>query len=172
MALIVVYIGLRFDFRFSPGVIIAIVHDAIVTLGYFAFSGREFNLTSIAVILTVVGYSVNDTVVVYDRIRENQGKYKGKSLGDIVNLSINEVLGRTFLTSFATALSLVGLLVYGVGTIFDFSMAMLIGIISGTYSTWFIAAPITIWLEERSAKRKGRAAPAAQPAQPASRIAK
>ena len=78
MALIVVYVGLRFDFRFSPGVIIAIVHDAIITLGYFAFTGREFNLTSIAVILTVVGYSVNDTVVVYDRIRENQGKSRAR----------------------------------------------------------------------------------------------
>jgi len=154
MLLIVVYVGLRFDFRFSPGVIIALIHDAVVTCGYFAFSGREFNLTSIAVILTVVGYSVNDTVVVYDRIRENQGKYKGKGLGDIVNQSINEVFGRTLLTSFATALSLVGLLVYGVGTIFDFSFAMLIGIVSGTYSTWFIAAPMTIWLEERAARKK------------------
>jgi preprotein translocase subunit SecF len=154
MALIVVYVGLRFDFRFSPGVIIALVHDSIITLGYFAFSGREFNLTSVAVILTVVGYSVNDTVVVYDRIRENQGKYKGKKLSDLVNLSINEVLGRTFLTSFATALSLVGLLIVGVGTIFDFAFAMLIGIVSGTYSTWFIAAPMTIWLEERAARRQ------------------
>lgn len=155
MALIVIYVGLRFDFRFSPGVIIALIHDAIITLGYFAFSGREFNLTSIAVLLTVVGYSVNDTVVVYDRIRENGLKLKGRSLGEIVNLSINETLGRTFLTSFATALSLIGLLVFGVGTIFDFAFAMLIGIISGTYSTWFIAAPMTIWLEERAAKRAG-----------------
>ncbi len=170
MVLIVAYVGLRFDFRFSPGVIIALIHDSVITLGYFAFSGREFNLTSIAVILTVVGYSVNDTVVVYDRIRENQGKYKGRSLGDIVNLSINEVLGRTFLTSFATALSLVGLLVLGVGTIFDFAFAMLIGIISGTYSTWFIAAPMTIWLEERAAKKK--AAPAAAQAAPSARAAK
>ncbi len=155
MGLIVLYVGFRFDFRFSPGVIIALVHDAIITLGYFAFSGREFNLTSVAVILTVVGYSVNDTVVIYDRIRENQGKLKGKRLGDIVNLSINEVLGRTFLTSLATALSLVGLLFFGVGTIWDFSMAMLVGIVSGTYSTWFIAAPMTIWLEERAEKQKG-----------------
>jgi preprotein translocase subunit SecF len=159
MALIAIYVGLRFDFRFSPGVIIAILHDAIITLGYFAVSGREFNLTSVAVILTVVGYSVNDTVVVYDRIRENQGKLKGKKLGDIVNVSINETLGRTILTSFATALSLVGLLIFGVGTIFDFAMAMLVGIVSGTYSTWFIAAPMTIWLEERAeAAKKKRAA--------------
>ncbi len=160
MALIVVYVGLRFDFRFSPGVIIALIHDAVVTLGYFAFSGREFNLTSIAVILTVVGYSVNDTVVVYDRIRESNAKYKGKTLADIVNLSINEVFGRTLLTSVATALSLVGLLVYGVGTIFDFAFAMLVGIVSGTYSTWFIAAPMTIWLEERAARKRAGAAPA------------
>ncbi len=163
MGLIVVYVGLRFDFRFSPGVIIALLHDAIITLGYFAFTGREFNLTSVAVILTVVGYSVNDTVVVYDRIRENMARLKGKNLGDLVNLSINEVLGRTFLTSFATALSLIGLLVFGVGTIFDFAMAMLVGIVSGTYSTWFIAAPMTIWLEER-AERSKASAPAQQQA--------
>jgi preprotein translocase subunit SecF len=165
IALIVVYVGLRFDFRFSPGVVIAIIHDAIVTLGYFAFSGREFNLTSIAVILTVVGYSVNDTVVVYDRIRENKARYQGRGLADLVNLAINETLGRTFLTSFATALSLVGLLIFGVGTIFDFAFAMVLGIISGTYSTWFIAAPMTIWLEERMAKKKagpGTAAAAAR----------
>ncbi len=170
MALIVVYVGLRFDFRFSPGVIIALIHDAIVTLGYFAFSGREFNLTSIAVILTVVGYSVNDTVVVYDRIRENNAKYKGRSLGEIVNVSINEVFGRTLLTSVATALSLVGLLVYGVGTIFDFAFAMLVGIVSGTYSTWFIAAPMTIWLEERAVRKRAGAAPAV--AAPAVRASK
>ena len=169
MALIVVYVGLRFDFRFSPGVIIALVHDAVVTLGYFAFSGREFNLTSIAVMLTVVGYSVNDTVVVYDRIRENTAKYKGKGLAEIVNASINEVFGRTLLTSMATALSLLGLLFYGVGTIFDFAFAMLVGIISGTYSTWFIAAPMTIWLEERAARKAAH--PAAQ-AEPAARATK
>jgi preprotein translocase subunit SecF len=160
MALIVVYVGLRFDFRFSPGVIIALIHDAVVTLGYFAFSGREFNLTSIAVILTVVGYSVNDTVVVYDRIRENQQKLKGRPLGEIVNRSINDVFGRTLLTSVATAVSLIGLLVFGVGTIFDFAFAMLVGIVSGTYSTWFIAAPMTIWLEERAARKKAGGAPA------------
>jgi preprotein translocase subunit SecF len=165
MVFIVAYVGLRFDFRFSPGVIIALIHDAVVTLGYFAFSGREFNLTSIAVILTVVGYSVNDTVVVYDRIRENSAKYQGRGLGELVNLSINEVLGRTFLTSFATALSLIGLMVFGVGTIFDFSVAMLVGIVSGTYSTWFIAAPMTIWLEERAnAKKNAGRHPAASKA--------
>jgi preprotein translocase subunit SecF len=167
MGLIVVYIGLRFDFRFAPGVIIAMLHDAIITLGYFAFTGREFNLTSVAVILTIVGYSVNDTVVIYDRIRENMPRMKGKPLGEIVNISINQTLGRTFLTSFATALSLVGLLLFGVGTIFDFALAMLVGIVSGTYSTWFIAAPMTIWFEDRAARAKAK--PAAQAAARAAR---
>jgi preprotein translocase subunit SecF len=168
MALIVVYVGLRFDFRFAPGVIIALVHDAILTLGYFTFTGREFNLTSIAVILTIIGYSVNDTVVIYDRIRENLAKLKGKALADVVNISINEVFGRTLLTSVATALSLLGLLVYGVGTIFDFAAAMMVGIVSGSYSTWFIAAPMTIWLEERAAKKRAAPAAAAAPAARAS----
>ncbi|MBS2023230.1 MAG: protein translocase subunit SecF, partial [Deltaproteobacteria bacterium] len=97
MGMILVYVGLRFDFRFSPGVVIALVHDAIITMGYFVVSRREFNLTSVTAILTVVGYSVNDTIVVYDRIRENSTRFKGKSLKELVNLSINEMLGRTIL---------------------------------------------------------------------------
>ena len=148
MVMILVYVGFRFEFKFSPGVVIALIHDAVVTLGFFVVSRHEFNLTSITVVLTVVGYSVNDTIVVYDRIRENGRKYKGKSLKDLVNLSINETLGRTIITSGATALSLVGLILFGVGTIQDFALAMLVGIISGTYSTWYIASPMTIWFEE------------------------
>jgi preprotein translocase subunit SecF len=161
IGMILVYVGLRFDFRFSPGVVIALVHDAIITLGFFLVSRHEFNLTSVTVILTVVGYSVNDTIVIYDRIRENAKKHKGRPLRDIINLSINEMLGRTILTSGATALSLLGLLFYGVGTIWDFAAAMLVGIISGTYSTWYIASPMTIWLEEHAEQRK--AIEAAQP---------
>ncbi len=157
MAMIVVYVGLRFDFRFAPGVVIALVHDAIVTLGYFAFFGREFNLTSLAAVLTVIGYSVNDTVVVYDRMRENQHKFRGRDLPSIVNLSINEMLARTILTSGVTALSLVGLIVYARGTaVWDFAVAMLVGIISGTYSTWYIASPMTIWLDEFLKRREGK----------------
>jgi preprotein translocase subunit SecF len=161
IGMILVYVGFRFDFRFSPGVVIALVHDAIITLGFFLVSRHEFNLTSVTVILTVVGYSVNDTIVIYDRIRENRKTHKGRALRDIINLSINEMLGRTILTSGATALSLVGLLIYGVGTIWDFAAAMLVGIISGTYSTWYIASPMTIWMEEHAEQRK--AILAAQP---------
>jgi preprotein translocase subunit SecF len=164
IGMILIYVGFRFDFRFSPGVVIALIHDAIVTLGYFVVSRHEFNLTSVTVILTVVGYSVNDTIVIYDRIRENAKKYKGRPLRDLINLSINEMLGRTILTSGATALSLVGLIVYGVGTIQDFALGMLVGIISGTYSTWYIASPMTIWLEEHTAQRK--AIEAARPKTP------
>jgi preprotein translocase subunit SecF len=166
MAMILVYVGFRFDFRFSPGVIIALIHDAIITLGFFVISRHEFNLTSVTVILTVVGYSVNDTIVVYDRIRENAKRYKGKPLRDLINLSINEMLGRTILTSGATALSLLGLLLYGVGTIWDFAAAMLVGIISGTYSTWYIASPMTIWLEEHMAQRKAMEAAKPKPKKP------
>jgi preprotein translocase subunit SecF len=158
MAMIVVYVGLRFDFRFAPGVVIALVHDAIVTLGYFAFLGREFNLTSLAAVLTVIGYSVNDTVVVYDRMRENQHRFRGKDLPSIVNLSINEMLARTILTSGVTASSLFGLIFMARGTaVWDFAVAMLVGIISGTYSTWYIASPMTIWLDEILSKREGKA---------------
>jgi preprotein translocase subunit SecF len=120
----------------------------------------------VTVILTVVGYSVNDTIVVYDRIRENAKRYKGKPLRDLINLSINEMLGRTILTSGATALSLLGLLLYGVGTIWDFAAAMLVGIISGTYSTWYIASPMTIWLEEHMAQRKAVEAAKPKPKKP------
>ena len=129
---------------------------------------------AVTAILTVVGYSVNDTIVIYDRIRENGKRYKGKPLRDLINLSINEMLGRTILTSGATALSLIGLIVYGVGTIQDFALAMLVGIISGTYSTWYIASPMTIWLEEHMAQRRDLEAhkpkskpPAQKPQQPA-----
>jgi preprotein translocase subunit SecF len=173
MLMILIYVGFRFDFRFSPGVIIALIHDAIVTLGYFVVTRHEFNLTSVTVILTVVGYSVNDTIVIYDRIRENGHRHKGMPLRELINLSINEMLGRTILTSGATALSLLGLIVYGVGTIQDFALAMLVGIISGTYSTWYIASPMTIWLEEHRAQRhaiesaKPKVKPVAKPGQQA-----
>src|SRR5712671_1720270 len=173
IGMILIYVGFRFDFRFSPGVVIALVHDAIITLGFFLVSRHEFNLTSVTVILTVVGYSVNDTIVIYDRIRENAKKFKGMPLRDLINRSINEMLGRTILTSGATALSLLGLIVYGVGTIQDFALAMLVGIISGTYSTWYIASPMTIWLEEHMAHRKAieaakpKVKPAAKPPQQA-----
>jgi preprotein translocase subunit SecF len=138
--------------------VLAMLHDAIMVAGYYLVSRREFNLTSIAALLTVIGYSVNDTIVIYDRIREEMVKYKGKPLPEIINIAVNDTLSRTILTSGVTALSLVGLLIFGVGEIFDFSMAMLIGIIVGTYSSVYIASPLTIWLDEREAAKAGHAA--------------
>jgi preprotein translocase subunit SecF len=158
---ILAYVALRFDTRFAPGAVIAMFHDIIVVFGYFVFTRREFNLTSIAVLLTIVGYSVNDTIVIYDRIRENMGKIKGMALPQMINISLNETLARTLLTSFATALSLTGLLIFGVGQIWDFAAAMLLGIVTGTYSSIYIASPVTIWLEELGGR--GGTAPATAP---------
>jgi preprotein translocase subunit SecF len=160
---ILVYVAFRFDFKFAPGAVMAMLHDAIMVAGYYLVSRREFNLTSIAALLTVIGYSVNDTIVIYDRIREEMVKYKGKPLPEIINIAVNDTLSRTILTSGVTALSLGGLLIFGVGEIWDFSMAMLVGIVVGTYSSVYIASPLTIWLDEReAAKAKGGHAPARQ----------
>ncbi|HZH04037.1 MAG TPA: protein translocase subunit SecF [Myxococcaceae bacterium] len=153
MLAILVYVAFRFDFKFGPGALLAMLHDVIMTCGYFLVTQREFNLTSIAVLLTVTGYSINDTIVVYDRIRETMHRLKGKSLPEIINVAVNETLARTILTSGVTALSLVGLLIFGVGEIFDFAAAMLVGIVVGTYSSVYIASPLIIWMDERSAAK-------------------
>ena len=144
----------RFDLKFGPGALVSMVHDVIMVAGYFLVSRREFNLTSIAVLLTILGYSINDTIVIYDRIREEMARYKGKGLAEIINIAVNDTLSRTILTSGVTALSLIGLLIFGVGEIFDFAAAMLIGIVVGTYSSVYIASPLTIWLDEREAAAK------------------
>jgi preprotein translocase subunit SecF len=149
MLAILLYIAFRFDLKFGPGALVAMIHDVIMVAGYFLVTRREFNLTSIAVLLTVLGYSINDTIVIYDRIREEMTKYKGKSLPELINIAVNDTLSRTILTSGVTALSLVGLLIFGVGEIFDFAAAMLVGIIVGTYSSVYIASPMVIWLDER-----------------------
>lgn len=154
MLAILVYVAFRFDFKFGPGALVAMVHDVIMVSGYFLVTRREFNLTSIAVLLTIIGYSINDTIVIYDRIREEMVRYKGKPLPEIINIAVNDTLSRTILTSGVTALSLIGLLIFGVGEIWDFAMAMLVGIIVGTYSSVYIASPLTIWLDERAAARE------------------
>lgn len=149
MLAILIYVAFRFDLKFGPGALMALAHDVIMVSGYFLVTRREFNLTSIAVLLTIVGYSINDTIVIYDRIREEMVKYKGKPIAEIINIAINDTLARTILTGGVTALSLVGLLVFGVGEIFDFAAAMLWGILVGTYSSIYIASPMVIWLDER-----------------------
>jgi preprotein translocase subunit SecF len=156
MLAILVYVAFRFDLKFGPGALVASVHDVIMVAGYYLVTRREFNLTSIAVLLTILGYSINDTIVIYDRIREEMVKYKGKPLAEIINIAINDTLSRTILTSGVTAMSLIGLLIFGVGEIFDFAAAMLWGIVVGTYSSVYIASPLTIWLDEREAAKSAR----------------
>jgi preprotein translocase subunit SecF len=149
-----IYIWVRFEWQFGIGALFALAHDVTLTLGMFALTGMEFDLNIVAAILTLIGYSLNDTIVVYDRIREEMARFKGKPLPEIINIAVNDTLSRTILTSGVTALSLVGLLIFGVGEIWDFAMAMLVGIIVGTYSSVYIASPLTLWLDERAARKK------------------
>lgn len=149
---IMIYLAFRFDLRFAPGVVLACVHDALVVLGAFVLTRREVTLSTIAVVLTIVGYSMNDTVVVYDRIRENLGKHRGKSFGDIINMSVSETLSRTILTSGATMLSVLAFFIWGTGVIKDFAFGMVVGIVAGTYSSIYVAAPLTEWIDKRLAK--------------------
>jgi preprotein translocase subunit SecF len=150
---IMLYLAFRFDLRFAPGVIVACIHDAMVVIGFFVATRKEVTLSTIAAVLTVVGYSMNDTVVVYDRIRENLGKHRGKSFAHIINLSVSETLSRTILTSGATMLSVLAFFIYGTGVIKDFMLALVVGIIAGTYSSIYVAAPLTEWIDKRMARR-------------------
>jgi preprotein translocase subunit SecF len=150
---IMLYLAFRFDLRFAPGVVIACIHDAMVVIGVFIALNKEITLSTIAAVLTVVGYSMNDTVVVYDRIRENLGKHRGKSFAQIINLSVSETLSRTILTSGATMLSVLAFFVYGTGVIKDFMLALVVGIVAGTYSSIYVAAPLTEWIDKRMSRR-------------------
>ncbi len=149
---IMLYLAFRFDLRFAPGVVIACIHDALVVLGAFVLFRKEVTLSTIATVLTIVGYSMNDTVVIYDRIRENLSKHRGRSFADIINLSVSETLSRTILTSGATMLSVLAFFVWGTGVIKDFALAMVVGIVAGTYSSIYVAAPLTEWIDKRMAK--------------------
>ncbi|MFO0675644.1 MAG: protein translocase subunit SecF [Polyangiaceae bacterium] len=149
---IMLYLAFRFDVRFAPGVVLACVHDAMVVIGVFVALQKEITLSTIAAVLTIVGYSMNDTVVVYDRIRENLSKYRGKPFATIINMSVSETLSRTILTSGATLLSVIAYLFLGTGVIKDFALAMVVGIIAGTYSSIYVAAPLTEWIDKRMSK--------------------
>jgi preprotein translocase subunit SecF len=143
---VLIYLWFRFEWQFALAAVIATMHDLILTIGFFAISRIEFNMTSIAAVLTIVGYSLNDTVVVFDRIREMMRKYKKISTEDLLDLSINTTLARTVMVSFTAALALVALAFFGGTVIESFSFAMLFGVVVGTYSSIFIAAPVLIYL--------------------------
>ncbi len=142
LAAMLFYIWIRFEWQFSVGSIIALFHDVIITLGIFSILSLEINLSIIAAVLTIVGYSMNDTVVIYDRIRENLFKYSKISISDIANLSINETLARTIITSVTTLLALLSIFILGGEILRGFSFAMILGVLIGTYSSIFVASPI------------------------------
>ncbi|MBI3543930.1 MAG: protein translocase subunit SecF [Deltaproteobacteria bacterium] len=151
---ILIYVWIRFDYRYSPGAILALVHDAMITIGIFILLQKEFSLQILAAILTIIGYSNNDTIIVFDRIRETVKAYPNRSLEENINRSVNETLSRTILTSGCTLLVVVALMIYGGGVIHDFAFTMCIGIVVGTYSSVFIASPILIWLTHLQEKRE------------------
>ena len=158
---ILIYIWFRFEWQFGVGATIATLHDVITTVGLFAIFQLEFNLTTLAAILTIAGYSINDTVVIYDRVRESMRRHRTMAFGDLINLALNETLSRTILTVSTVALAVLSLLLFGGEVLKGFSIAMLWGIVIGTYSSLFIAAPILYYVQpNRRAIAKDADAPA------------
>lgn len=149
-ACIMLYVWFRFEWQYGVGAILALIHDSILIIGFFAITQLEFSLTAIAAILTIVGYSINDSVVIYDRIRENMRRFKKMSIFELLNISINDTLSRTVLTAATTLLASIALLVFGGEVIRSFSAAMVFGVIIGTYSSIFISAPTLIYLNLRA----------------------
>ncbi len=143
---ILIYVAWRFEYKFSLGSVAALVHDVIITLGFFSVFGMEFDLTVLAAVLAVIGYSLNDTIVVYDRIRENFRKLRKGSAEQIMNISLNQTLSRTLMTSFTTLLVLIALALLGGEIIHNFAIALLVGVIIGTYSSIYVASPIVLTL--------------------------
>ena len=151
---IMVYIGFRFQFSFALGAVIAALHDILVTVAFLTFFGYELSLNVVAALLAITGYSVNDTIVVLDRVRENFRSMRRDLLEQVINRSVNQTLGRTVITSVTTALAVLSLLLYGGEVLHSFAFTMLVGIISGTYSTVFIAASVAILLSDRKQKAR------------------
>ena len=141
-----IYIWIRFEWQFSLGAISAVFHDVIITLGFFSLLNFEINLSIVAAVLTIVGYSMNDTVVIFDRVRENLRKYSDIKIFEITNISINETLSRTIITSVTTLLALLSIFIFGGAILKGFSFAMILGVIVGTYSSIYIANPILVRL--------------------------
>jgi preprotein translocase subunit SecF len=150
---IMVYIGLRFDFKYSPGAIVSLLHDVSIILGIYSLTGTQFTLQTVAALLAVIGYSVNDTVIVYDRVREHEERYAGVPLSTHINKAINETLSRTLLTSGTTLFISLSMFFFGGLAIKDFFMAMTLGVIVGTYSSIFVAAPVTLFFDGLNAAK-------------------
>lgn len=149
MGAMMVYLWFRFEWQYGVGGILALMHDAILVVGFYSVTGIEFNLTSIAAILTVIGYSINDSVVIYDRVREDLRKFKVKPVPEVINLACNETLARTFLTGGTVLMALLGLVIFGGDVLFGFSAAMIFGVIVGTYSSIYVSSTVLIYLNLR-----------------------
>ena len=155
MVFIMLYVAVRFDFRFGPGGVIALIHDVIVVFGVFVFLRIEVTLTTVAALLTIAGYSINDTIVIFDRIRENLAKRRDQKILPMINTSINETMSRTILTNMTVMMVVLAMWIVGWNTsLRDFAFALVIGQIVGTYSTIFIASPIVVWLDKLYGKKK------------------
>jgi preprotein translocase subunit SecF len=153
IAFVMVYIAFRFDLRFAPGGVIALAHDALITLGVYVVLQREVTLGTIAAVLTVIGFSINDTIVVYDRIRENMGRMRDASLAHVINVSTSQTLGRTVITSGVALISILGFFIWGTSLIRDIVFALSVGFLVGTYSSIYVAAPLTEWIDRRFFRR-------------------
>lgn len=153
IAFIMAYVALRFDLRFAPGGVVAMVHDALITVGLFVLLQKEVNLATVAALLTVVGYSINDTIVVYDRIRENMQRMRDTGLYSLINISTSQTLSRTVVTSITTLISIGGFFIWGTPMIRDIVFALFVGFLVGTYSSIYIAAPFTEWMDRRFFRR-------------------
>lgn len=153
VAFIMLYVAFRFDLRFAPGGVLAMVHDVLITMGIYVVFQREVTLTTIAALLTIMGYSINDTIVVFDRIRENMARSRDKNLFEVINLSTSQMLSRTMVTSGTTLLSVMAFFIFGTSVIKDIAFAMMIGILVGTFSSIYIAAPATEWMDRKFFRR-------------------
>ncbi|MET0388266.1 MAG: protein translocase subunit SecF [Polyangiales bacterium] len=149
IAFVMVYIAFRFDLRFAPGGVIALAHDALITLGIYVVLRKEVTLGTIAAVLTVIGYSINDTIVVYDRIRENMSRMRDATLAQLINVSTSQTLGRTVITSAMGLISISGFFIWGTPLIRDIVFALSVGFLVGTYSSIYVAAPLTEWMDRR-----------------------
>jgi len=159
MAGILVYTAIRFDFKGGVAAILALIHDVVISVGAMSMAHREMSLPVLAALLTIVGFSINDTIVTFDRIRENRGRglRKGESLADVINTAINQTLSRTVLTSLTVFLVVAVLFVFGGEVLRDFAFVLLVGVVTGTYSTVFVAAPIILdWESWSQARQRGR----------------
>lgn len=153
LLVILVYVGLRFDYKYAPGAVLCLMHDAVITLAIYVAVGKELNISALAAILTLMGYSLNDTIVVFDRIRETIQNNRGENLSNVINKAINDMLGRTFITSGSLFVSALCLYIFGTGVVADIAFAISVGIFFGTYSSIYVAAPLVLMVDRIQNKK-------------------